>query len=44
MAVFAAIDMRHGPSADQINLELVNLAGGPKRMNQSKIISIGGNA
>jgi hypothetical protein len=44
IAVLTAIDMRHGPSPDEINRELMNLAGGPKRMNQSKIISIGGNA
>jgi hypothetical protein len=44
IAVLTAIEMRHGPSPDEINRELMNLAGGPKRMNQSKIISIGGNA
>lgn len=41
IAVMAAIDMRHGPSAQEISQELLNLAGAGKRFGGSKIITFG---
>lgn len=40
MAVMASIDMRHGPSPQEINKELHALAGG--KPNKQKLITIGG--